>query len=144
MKFESTSLSLVDDHNRVLLKETASATGSDYINASYIVSLFSCYMFLFSCFSVSYNKGRHGFAHRKAHHFSAISLFLNIWFRVWIQESLFICWLCWSGHSVVFLGKTLYFHSTSFLGIEPTNYQKKLNQGNKWLALKCQGNLSKG
>ena len=27
-----------DDHNRVLLKETASATGSDYINASYIVS----------------------------------------------------------------------------------------------------------
>ena len=30
-----------DDHNRVLLKETASATGTDYINASYIVSLFS-------------------------------------------------------------------------------------------------------
>ena len=28
-----------DDHNRVLLKETASATGSDYINASYVVSL---------------------------------------------------------------------------------------------------------
>lgn len=78
MKFESTSLSLVDDHNRVLLKETASATGSDYINASYIVSLFSCSLFLFSCFSVSYNKGRHGFAPRKAHHFSAISLFLNI------------------------------------------------------------------
>ena len=50
MKFESTSLSLVDDHNRVLLKETASATGSDYINASYIVSLFSCYMFCFHAF----------------------------------------------------------------------------------------------
>ena len=98
---------------------------------------------LFSCFSVSYNKGRHGFAPRKAHHFSAISLFLNIWFRVWIQESLFICWQCWSGHSVVFLGKTLYFHSTSFLGIEPTNYFKKLTQGNKRLPLKCQGNLSK-
>lgn len=29
-----------DDHNRVLLKETASATGSDYINASYVVSVY--------------------------------------------------------------------------------------------------------
>ena len=35
-----TCLNFVDDHNRVLLKETASATGSDYINASYIVSIF--------------------------------------------------------------------------------------------------------
>ena len=49
----------LDDHNRVKLRDTSNATGSDYINASYIVSLYNriCMTFqVFASFSATISR----------------------------------------------------------------------------------------